>query len=79
MKKNVTFTKLLIIVFEDTFQNRNTRCLFRANYHVNHSLRASSLGGGGREGEKRRELAMMSQEFSFLRRKSRHKMLIGGY
>ena len=31
------------------------------------SLRGSSLGGGGREGGKRRELATMSQEFSFLR------------
>ena len=28
---------------------------------------------------KRRELATMSQEFSFLRRKSRCKMLIGGH
>ena len=36
------------------------------------------LGVGAGRG-KRRELATMSQKFSFLRRKSRCKMLIGGY
>ena len=38
-----------------------------------------ALLGLGAGGGKRRELVTMSQEFSFLRRKSRCKMLIGGY
>ena len=43
------------------------------------SLRASSLvGRGAGEEERRREIATMSQEFEYLRRKIRRKMLIGG-
>ena len=39
---------------------------------------ALSSGGGAGEDERRRELATMSQEFEYLRRKIRRKMLIGG-
>ena len=43
------------------------------------SLRASSLGDGGAiEGKMERELATTSQEFEYLHRKFRCKMLIGG-
>jgi len=44
-----------------------------------YSLQASSLGGGGaKEGKMEREFATTSQEFEYLHRKFRCKMLIGG-
>jgi len=50
-----------------------------ANNNSLTNLRASSLGGGGAiEGKMERELATTSQEFEYLHRKFRCKMLIGG-